>query len=75
MKIKSLLFVIAIILLQWSCKKDTETNNFKFTSISGAKSGTSGIVTFMWSDSQNSNWNVIVKNPNGTTRTSFNTTD
>lgn len=76
MKSKSLLFFITVvILLQIGCKKDTNINTFKFTSITGLKSGASGIISFTWSDSQNSNWDVEVKNSNGTTRNKFNVAD
>ena len=72
MKIKSLPFIVVLIFLQFSCKKDVVLNTFKFTSISGVKSGTSGIISFIWTDSQNSNWDVEVINSNGTTRNKFN---
>lgn len=72
MKNKSILIILVLILFQLSCKKEAETNNFKFTSISGIKSGTTGVVSFIWTDSQNSNWNIIVRKNDGSVRNSFN---
>ncbi len=73
MKTKTLLFTFILVLLHLSCKKESETNNFKFTSISGEKvSATTGWFGFIWTDSQNSNWNIVVKNPDGSIRNTLN---
>lgn len=71
MKLKSLSILLFLTFLQLGCKKDTETNALKFISISGVKSGTTGVVSFIWTDSQNSNWNIVVRNQDGTIRNNF----
>ena len=70
MKIKFTLFIALIAFLQFGCKKDTTTNTFKFISISGriTPGSTTGAVSFIWSDNKNSNWNVVVRNSNGSVR-------
>ncbi|HMW13238.1 MAG: hypothetical protein IT275_10910 [Chitinophagales bacterium] len=73
MKIKSLLLISTFIFLHLSCSKDEALNKFKFTSIRGVKTGSTAVVNFVWSDAQNTEWNVEVKNPDGTTRTVFTT--
>lgn len=73
MKNKSALLIIILIVLQLSCKKETDKNTFKFTSITGLKSGTTGVVSALWTDDQNSKWEITVQNPNGSIRSSFNT--
>lgn len=73
MKTRSLFILSLLVLVLYSCKKDAEPNNFKFTSISGEKvSTTSGWIGFIWTDAQNTNWNIVVRNPDGSIRNSLN---
>ncbi len=72
MKTKIALISLTLTLFIFGCKKESlqSINLFKFTSISGSKTSTTGSVTLEWKDGKNTSWKIKVINPDGTTRSS-----
>ncbi len=72
MKTKITIIAIILSVFAFSCKKETTTvNQFKFSTITGIKDGSSGTVTLSWIDSKNTNWKISVISPSGNIHSSI----
>ncbi len=74
MKTKIVLITLTLTLFIFGCKKENlqSINQFKFTSITGNKTGTTGTILMGWKDAKNTSWKIKVINPDGTVRLNTN---
>ena len=72
MKTKIVLITLTLTLFIFGCKKENlqSINQFKFTSITGNKTGTTGTILMGWKDAKNTSWKIKVINPEDSTSTS-----